>query len=514
VTGPELRVERLASGRLLVRNVALNALGWLLPVSLALVVVPVLVRTLGADRFGVLSLAWSLIGYFSLFDLGLGRALTQVLSERLGRGAHDDLPSLTWTALWLMLPLGVAGGLVVWLLAPWLATSVLRIPPALQGESTRAFQFLALAIPFTVSTAGFRGILEATQAFGRVNALRVPLALFTFLGPMLVLPFSPTLPATVGVLALGRAVLWWAHVLHARRAFAPVSRPVAPQRLHLRELLGVGSWMTVSNVVSPLMDSLDRFAVSAVLSVAAVSYYATAYEAVTRLWIVTSVLLPVLFPALALAVQRDRHRASALLDRAARAALLSVFPAALALIAFAPEWMALWLGPEFARQAAPLAQGLAAAVYVNVAAQMAYTLLQASGRADVTGKLHLLELLPYLGALYLLLPALGTLGVVVAWGGRVTVDAAALIWCARRVVPEARAALRRIALMAVVGAPLLLAPAFMPTRFERAAYAIVLLAVYGFVAWTRLIAVEERALLAQTVRGRMLRRTPAVGDTA
>ena len=514
MSGTELRAERLASGRLLVRNVALNALGWLLPVSLALIVVPLLVRTLGADRFGVLSLVWSLIGYFSLFDLGLGRALTQVLSTRLGGDAHGDLPALTWTALWLMLPLGVAGGLVVWMLAPWLVTRVLHIPPALHGESVLAFQLLALAIPFTVSTAGFRGILEATQAFGRVNALRVPLALFTFLGPMLVLPFSATLPATVAVLAVGRAVLWWAHIVHARRAFAPVSRPVAPSRLHVRELLGVGSWMTVSNVVSPLMDSLDRFAVSAVLSVAAVSYYATAYEAVTRLWIVTSVLLPVLFPALALAVQRDRQQAGVRLDRGARAALLSVFPAALALIAFAPEWMELWLGPEFARQAAPLAQGLAAAVYVNVAAQMAYTLLQASGRADVTGKLHLLELLPYLGALYLLLPALGTLGVVVAWGGRVTVDAAALIWCARRVVPEARDALRRVALLAAVGAPLLLVPAFLHTRFERTAYAFVMLAAYALVAWTRLIAIEERALVSRALRGRVLRRTPAVRDAA
>ena len=514
MTTSDLRVERLASGRLLVRNVALNALGWVLPVGLALGVVPVLVRSLGADRFGVLSLAWTLIGYFSLFDLGLGRALTQLLSERLGREAHADLQSVTWTALWLMAPLGIVGGVAVALLAPWLATSLLRIPPALQHESLRAFQLLALAIPFTVSTAGFRGILEATQEFARVNALRVPLALFTFLGPMLVLPFSPTLPATVGVLAFGRAVLWWAHVVSCRRAFAPVRHPVGPARAHVRELLGVGGWMTVSNVVSPIMDSLDRFAVSAVLSVAAVTYYATAYEAVARLWIVPSVLLPVLFPALALAVQRNRTHASALLDRGGRAALLSVFPAALALIAFAPEWLGLWLGPEFAREAAPLAQGLAAAIYVNIAGQMAYTLLQASGRADVTGKLHLIELLPYLGALYLLLPVFGTVGVVMAWSGRVVVDTAALLWRAGRVVPEARAAIRRIAVLTALGAPLLLLPAFLPTRAARTGYAVALLAAFLIVAWTRLIAIDERQLVARTVRTRLLRRPPVVGDPA
>ncbi|GLC27464.1 flippase [Roseisolibacter agri] len=510
----QLRPERLASGRLLVRNVGLNALGWLLPVVLALGAIPVLVHALGTERFGVLSLAWTMVGYFSLFDLGLGRALTQLVSERLGREAHDELPALTWTALWLMAPLGIAGGLAIALLAPWLVTGVLKIPAALQAESVRAFQILGLAIPFTVSTAGFRGILEATQDFARVNALRVPLALLTFLGPLAVLPWSATLPATVGVLALGRALLWWAHVVQCRRAFPPVRHVVAPHRAMVRPLLAVGGWMTVSNVVSPLMYSLDRFAVSAVLSIAAVTYYATAYEAVTRLWIVTSVLLPVLFPALAVAVQRDRAQAALLLDRGGRAGLLAVFPAALAIIALAPEWLGVWLGADFARHAAPLAQGLAVAVFINIAGQIAYTLLQATGRADVTGKLHLVELVPYLGALWALLHGLGAVGVVVAWGARVAFDTAALLWMGGRVVPEARVVLRRLAVLTLVGTPLLLLPAFLPTRALRVAYAVAALVAFAVVVWTRLVAPDERALVQAMMRARVRRGAPAVTDAA
>ena len=509
-----LRPERLASGRLLVRNVGLNALGWLLPVVLALGAIPVLVRALGTERFGVLSLAWTMVGYFSLFDLGLGRALTQLVSERLGREAHDELPSLTWTALWMMAPLGILGGAAVALMAPWLVTSVLKIPAALQAESVRAFQILGIAIPFTVSTAGFRGILEATQDFARVNALRVPLALLTFLGPLAVLPWSATLPATVGVLALGRAILWWAHVVQCRRAFPPVRRVVAPDRAMVRPLLAVGGWMTVSNIVSPLMYSLDRFAVSAVLSIVAVTYYATAYEAVTRLWIVTSVLLPVLFPALALAVQRDRAHAAQLLDRGGRAGLFAVFPAALAIIAFAPEWLGVWLGADFARHAAPLAQGLAVAVFVNIAGQVAYTLLQATGRADLTGKLHLVELVPYLGALWALLHGLGTVGVVVAWGARVAFDTAVLLWLGGRVVPETRPVLRRLALMTLVGAPALLVPAWLPTRGARTGYAIVVLVGFAVAVWTRLVAAEERALVRAMLRARVGRGARAVSDAA
>ena len=33
--------------------------------------------------FGVLSLVWMFIGYFSLFDLGLGRATTKLVAEKI-----------------------------------------------------------------------------------------------------------------------------------------------------------------------------------------------------------------------------------------------------------------------------------------------------------------------------------------------------------------------------------------------------------------------------------------------
>jgi O-antigen/teichoic acid export membrane protein len=506
---------RLTDSRLLARNVALNALGWLLPMVLALGAIPVLVRALGAERFGVLSLVWTLVGYFSLFDLGLGRALTQLVAERLGRDECDELPALVWTATWMLVPLGIVGGATVALLAPWLVERVLRIPDALQAESVSAFRWLGLAVPFAVSTAGFRGVLEAVQDFRRINALRVPLALITFVGPLVVLPTTRALPPMVAVLAIGRAVLWALHVRGVRAAFEPLRQVRGPERRHLRPLLAVGGWMTVSNVVSPLMYSLDRFAVAAMLSVAAVSYYATAYEAVTRLWVVTSILLPVLFPALAVALQRDAGHAATLLDRGARATLGAVFPAALAVSAFAPEWLTVWLGPAFGVNAAVLAQGLAAAVFVNVAGQMAYTVLQAKGRADITGRLHLLELLPYLAALWLLLRGAGTVGVVIAWGLRVAVDTVALLWAAGRVQPECAAALRRLAWRTAVGTPLILAPAFVRPVSARAGFAIAVLAIFAVYVATRLVAPDERELLVAAVRRRLRGRTKAaVADAA
>ncbi|MEO6877016.1 MAG: flippase, partial [Gemmatimonadaceae bacterium] len=94
------------SGRSLARNSVLNLVGQIGPLIVAVFSVPILVRGLGVDRFGILTLAWAAIGYFSLFDLGLGRALTQGASAAIGAGRSEDLPILTITALSAMVLLG------------------------------------------------------------------------------------------------------------------------------------------------------------------------------------------------------------------------------------------------------------------------------------------------------------------------------------------------------------------------------------------------------------------------
>jgi len=83
----------------LARNSVFNLLGQGIPFLAALVAIPPLIRGLGTDRFGVLTLAWMVIGYFSLFDLGLGRALTQVVAERISAGRDTVAPPLVWAAL-------------------------------------------------------------------------------------------------------------------------------------------------------------------------------------------------------------------------------------------------------------------------------------------------------------------------------------------------------------------------------------------------------------------------------
>ena len=89
----------LTSGRLLAKNAVWNLIGNGAPLIVAVFSIPILIHGLGKDRFGVLALAWAVIGYASLFGIGLGRALLQLVAKKLGAGEEHEVPALVWTSL-------------------------------------------------------------------------------------------------------------------------------------------------------------------------------------------------------------------------------------------------------------------------------------------------------------------------------------------------------------------------------------------------------------------------------
>ena len=58
-----------------------NLFGTGIPLLVGLISIPILLKSLGNQSFGLLTLIWTAIGYFGLFDFGLGRALTQQVAS-------------------------------------------------------------------------------------------------------------------------------------------------------------------------------------------------------------------------------------------------------------------------------------------------------------------------------------------------------------------------------------------------------------------------------------------------
>src|ERR1035438_9537004 len=214
----DLDGNKLTSGPLLARNAVWNLIGQIVPMAVGLFAIPVLIRHIGTDRFGILTIAWMVVGYFSLFDLGLGRALTNLVAQSLGGSRQDELPAIVWTANCVMAVMGIVGAIVFAAISPLLAHSLLKIPLNLQTETLNSLFLLSLSVPLVISTAGFRGILEAQQKFRLLNIVKIPMGVATFLSPVAVLPFTNSLTALIGTLVFARVIFFVACIGLALRA--------------------------------------------------------------------------------------------------------------------------------------------------------------------------------------------------------------------------------------------------------------------------------------------------------
>jgi len=417
------------------RHAGWNLAGNALPLAAAAVAMPVIVDRMGVERFGLLSLAWVLIGYFSLFDLGLGRALTKLIAERRD-GAHaGEIDSLTSTGFALMALLGVAGGLLVALAVPFAGGWLDRLEPALRDEARRSLWLVAVSIPLVVVGAALRSVLEGMQAFRTLNLIRGPAGALLYAVPAIGALWTPQLDVSVLLLLITRLAIT---LVQLPSCLARVR--LAPRLVDFAwsgTLLRFGGWLTVSNIVGPVIVYVDRFVLGALLSVAAMGYYSAPFEIVTRLLWIPAALAGAMFPALARLSAVDDGAARVLRAKATRLILLVCVPLCVISALAARQALGAWLGPEFADNSTAALLWLLPGFALNSLAQIPVVALQGQGRTRAVALLHLCELPLYFAILWLMTRSFGIAGAACAWSLRAGVDYLALSLMLRRTGHEA-----------------------------------------------------------------------------
>ena len=252
--------------------------------------------------------------------------------------------------------------------------------------------------------------------------------------------------------------------------------------------------MTVSNVVGPLMVTLDRFVIGALVSMTAVAYYATPYEVVTKFLVLPSALAGVMFPAFSASFAHDRQRTALLFGRSVKSLFLALFPAMLCTVALAKDGLTLWLGAEFAQHSYRVLQILAVGVFINSMAYAPTTLLHRVGRPDLTATLHLIELPLYLLSLWWLISTRGIEGAAFAWSARVTLDTLFLFGLARRFLPGKRRIRLRTALLSAMALLVMALATQLQDSIVKALFLFGAIVCFVLVAWFRILTPEERTM--------------------
>jgi O-antigen/teichoic acid export membrane protein len=483
--------------RTLTHNTIWNLSGYAAPLLAALIAIPILIRNLGTAQYGALTIAWGVVGYFSIFDMGLDNALAKLVSERVGLGgnAEKEINAFFYTAFLLLLITSTVGGLLVFAFSRPLSYEWLKIPLDLKSETTTVLRIFAVALPFVVSVAGFRGILYAYQRFDLLNKVQITAGAFSFLGPLAVLPFSHRLVPVVAVLAIGRALAWLAYGVLCFQVAPNLKRRVSGGRERIRELVKFSGWISISNVAEPMFLYSDRLILGALLSMSAVAFYAIPFDLVIRLWIIPDALNSALFPTYVISLRDGGQRAMMLLEKASRYLFPTMFALVLFIVLFANDLLMIWIGPDFAAHSAVVMKWLAFGVFFSSIGRIAWTVLVAAHRPDLPAKLVLFEAPLYIFLLCVLVKFAGLPGAALAWTLRAGWNCCVLHAATWYVLPASQKAVQKNLMLLVVATSVLIMTMFLSAGLAvRIAYFVVLLSAEAILTWCYLLSPEEKGI--------------------
>lgn len=394
-----------------------NISGTLIPLLVSLVTVPLYLHLIGPARYGVMSIAWLLLGYFGLFDLGLGAATAQ----RIAASKHstpEDRASTFTSAIAINVAAGCIGGLVLYLCGSFLV-QLLKIDPALRAEALAGIPLIAACVPLATLGGVLTGALQGRERFIELNitsavstvALQlVPIAAIWIFGPRI--PIIIAAAFAVRLISLGIfGILCHRELLRRHLSL--------PAWTRMKELLGFGGWITVSAVLGPFMVITDRMMMGAVLGAVAVTIYTVPFLLAQRTTILPVSLTSALFPRLASSTEMENAK----LGRTAALAIMSIMtPAVVGAIFLLEPFLELWIGRSLSSQSAAAGRILLAGWWMNGIAQVPFWQLQARALPRLTAIIHVAELPFYLAALYLLMRFYGTTGAAIAFSARCAID--------------------------------------------------------------------------------------------
>ncbi len=408
-------------------NIIFNLGGALVPLCVSILVIPLYLVRVGQARYGIISLVWLLFGYFGLFDLGLSQATTNHLARPTNQ-APVRQAEIFWTATAVNIILGIVGGTVFALFGKYILGLLVSIPVDLKAELQDALTWVACLLPLSTTGAVFAGALEAHERFLELNVIQVIGASLAQVLPLLaVIVMGPRIETAVAATFVARLAttlpIFVLAVRQCGRGFAP---SVVAATAH--ELFRYGGWITVSNIASPILVSIDQFMIGAVIGVSSVPRYSIPFSFATKILLLPTAMMRALFPQLTkLGMQDAVARAESVTVSVSLALVLVCAP----LILLSHYALRLWLGSEFAAGASMLSRIIILGVWINGLAYVAFVTLQSQGMPSVTAKLHVFELLPFLALLWVGLHYIGLIGAALAWSLRVLIDAIFLFKAAR-----------------------------------------------------------------------------------
>ena len=320
------------------------ARGWSAVMGLAFI--PVYMKLMGPEAFGLVGLFVMLQAVFSLLDAGLGNKLNHDFARLSadsspGQKYRDLLRTLEiplWTAAFL-------GSAVILAVGPFVADHWLNVETLSLSTVGTSLRLMGLILLFQLPLMFYAGGLMGLQRQVLSSALNATWYTLRFAGGAMVVLFVAPTPEAFFTWQLIVAVLSASCTALVLRCCLPAGE----RRPRLSWNLLASNWRFTTglgaiSVTILVLNQVDKLILSKLVSLKDFGYYTLAWSVANGLRMLTEPMFSTLFPKLSCLVGKgDQQRLTATYHAGCQLMTIILVPAGVFLAMFAPEIMFLWM---------------------------------------------------------------------------------------------------------------------------------------------------------------------------
>lgn len=386
---------------------------------MGLAFIPLYIKYLGIEAYGLIGLFGVLQAWLSLLDMGMTPTLNREMARFTG-GTHSATSIRDLLRSIEIIALGIATlvGMGIWAASGWLASDWLRAEKLPIDVVAQAFAIMGAVTALRFVEGIYRSAIVGLQRQVLYNAVNSALATLRGLGAVGILMWvSPTIEAffiwqgLISILTLG---------VLASVTYRTLPKAGRDGQFSMPALRGIGRFaggMMGITFLALLLTQVDKILLSRLLTLSDYGYYSLAAVVAAALYMLTGPITQAWFPRLS-ELHANNNQAELITKYHQGAQLVSVFmgSAAIVMIVFAEPILQLWTrDAELAHRSATLLSLLALGNLLNGLMWIPYQTQLAHGWTGLTTRINIVSVVLIVPAILWATPRYGAEGAAWVW---------------------------------------------------------------------------------------------------
>lgn len=418
-------------------------------------VTPFLISHIGTADYGLYVLLLSVTAFLGVFTFNLGEATLRYVAYYYGRNDMEGINRVFGSTLLIY---SVSGGIVCFAFftaSPWLVTFI-AMPPEDYGPAATLLRVAALAFGVRIIMSTYGSVTMALQRYDINTKVMILQSVLQFSGTIVIILAGHGLYGLFLWILATYIVTTAIHIAVARRLIPKLRLLPSLDLRGLKEVFGYGIYSWLSMILNLIWEHTDRLLLGSLVGTASVAYLSVPKSIAFRITLAVQNAGAVLFPKFS--AMEDRAKMEKLFLDSTWLLLGCTLVPFVPVTVLMPDFLRLWINPEFAARGAWVGQVIAVSCMVQGATLPYEYLVRGLGKPKIITVIYAISSLSSLTVNILLIPRLGIDGAGYCYLVSALIGLGGIVYTWRRVLamPSSRPLLRPVALPLATGFAVLL----------------------------------------------------------